>query len=91
MECKKCKAELEKDSRFCPSCGEKIEKFEIKKDIGEEALTQLKELLRLVESKKKAEEEKLYPCPHCSKEITIQQLKSKLNFEGKSLNETKAQ
>jgi hypothetical protein len=29
MECKKCKAELEENTRFCPKCGEKAEKEDL--------------------------------------------------------------
>ena len=79
MECEKCKTKLEEDSRFCPNCSEKIKTLEIKKDIGEETIIKLKKLLELIEAKKKEENEKMYPCPHCNKKISIQMLKSKLN------------
>ena len=82
MECKKCKAELKEDSRFCPSCGEKIKALEIKKDIGAEVIEKLEKLLAISEAKKKEENEKMYPCPYCNKEFTIQSLKSKLNKKG---------
>ncbi len=82
MECAKCKINLEEDSKFCPNCGEKIKTLEIKKDIGEETITKLKKLLELIESKKKEENEKIYPCPFCNKEISLQLLKSKLNNKG---------
>lgn len=81
MECTKCKHILEEDSKFCPDCGEKIKALEIKKDIGAEVIEKLKKLLTTIESKKKEENEKIYPCPFCNKEISLQLLKSKLNKE----------
>ena len=79
MECEKCKIKLEEDSKFCPNCGEKVKALDIKKDIGEEAIEKLKKLLAIINAKKKEENEKIYPCPFCNKEISLQLLKSKLN------------
>ena len=81
MECEKCKTELEENCKFCSNCGEKIKALEIKKDIGAECIEKLKIILTTLDRKKKEENEKLYPCPFCNKEFTIQSLKSKLNKE----------
>ena len=81
MECKNCKTELEENSKFCFNCGKKIEE-QIKEDIGERVIADMEKFLTILEAKKKAESEKLYPCPFCNKEITIQSLKSKLNSKG---------
>ncbi|MCK5449857.1 hypothetical protein KAI32_03250 [Candidatus Pacearchaeota archaeon] len=58
MECEKCKIELKEYSRFCPNCGEKVKTLEIKKDIGEKVIKQLKNILTTIESKKKEESKK---------------------------------
>ncbi|MBS3087290.1 zinc-ribbon domain-containing protein [Candidatus Pacearchaeota archaeon] len=79
MKCEKCKTKLEENSRFCSNCGEKINTLEIKKDIGEQAIAEMEKLVTTLESKRKEEKEKKYPCPFCNKEITIHSLKSKLN------------
>ena len=76
MECTKCNSGIEGNPKFCPNCGEKQKTIEIKKDVGEQVIAKLEKLSVILESKKKEENEKLYPCPFCNKEITIQQLKS---------------
>jgi len=83
MNCENCNSELKENSKFCSECGEKEKPLKIKEDIGEQNIAELEKLVAILESKKKEEKEKKYPCPHCNKEITIQALKSKLN-NGKS-------
>ncbi len=81
MECKKCKTEIKEGIKFCPECGKKHEPLEIKKDIGEQITEELEKLFDTLSKKAKDEKEKMYPCPHCNKKITIEQLK--LNNEAK--------
>ena len=88
MECLNCKTKLVECVKFCPQCGKKVEPLEIKKDIGEQVIEELERLFDTLSKKAKDEKEKKYPCPHCNKELTIEQLKSNLNDE---LNENKVQ
>ena len=81
MECAKCKNILEKGSKFCPNCGEKIKALEIKEDIGGKIIADMEKLLAILEAKKREESEKKYSCPFCNQKISIQALKSKLNEE----------
>ncbi len=91
MECAKCKNIIEKDSKFCPNCGEKIKAFEIKEDIGGKIIADMEKLLTILEAKKKEENEKKYPCPFCNRKISIQALKSKLNEEKQVPKKSSAQ
>jgi len=83
MECINCNSKItDKTSKFCPNCGEKVKVLEIKKDLGEQVIADMEKLLIILESKKKEENKKLYSCPFCNKELSLQLLKSKLNREG---------
>jgi len=84
MECNNCKTKLGEDCKFCPECGEKNEPLKIEEDIGAQVIEKLKNLHHNLEARAKDDKEKLYPCPHCRKEFTIEQLKSKNKEESDS-------
>ena len=71
MKCSKCNAEIDDNARFCPECGNKIEKLQFCANCGaklEEGATFCSNCGEKIESFPTASQEKR-ECPYCGEEI----------------------
>jgi len=71
MKCSKCNAEIDDNARFCPECGNKIEKLQFCANCGaklEEGATFCSNCGEKIESLPAVSQEKM-KCPYCGEEI----------------------